>query len=388
MANKRVFYACKRVDFSPSNAFTTLTALHGVQSVGINTTFNLTPIFELGQLEIYENIEGVPNVEISLERVLDGSCPAWCLATKTASTPTLVGRSNEKVNVHLGIWNDTDTSTNTSPLSRMQASGMFPSSVGIEIPLQGPMTESISFVGNNIQWAGSYNGAPAIGDLSFGSWATSDSPLAANGSGGVNQRDNLLFGINNSSSGLDSNGTVRDPDITVLPQDIRGVSSSGTNGIDANGDFGVHVSRMSARVDLGREEMFELGRLGAYHRFVTFPVEVTTEIEIYCVSGAMVSATEFGITAGTAGAFCSDRYNLQNRTIRMATCEGTRLYLGKKNKLQSVNMGGGDAGGGNDTITYVYSNYNDFTLMHYNDATAALRPGGGSVLKHDYLAPS
>jgi hypothetical protein len=44
-----------------------------------------------------------------------------------------------------------------------------------------------------------------------------------------------------------------------------------------------------------------------------------------------------------------------------------RLWLGKKNKLSSVTYGGGDAGGGNSTVTYSYSNFNDFTVMHSGD---------------------
>jgi len=44
--------------------------------------------------------------------------------------------------------------------------------------------------------------------------------------------------------------------------------------------------------------------------------------------------------------------------------------LGTKNKLASVNYGGGDAGGGNVTVTYSYTTFNDFTVMHpHDDAT-------------------
>ena len=53
--------------------------------------------------------------------------------------------------------------------------------------------------------------------------------------------------------------------------------------------------------------------------------------------------------------------------IRIATCEGTRIFLGDKNKLASVNYGGGDAGGGNVTVTYSYTTFNDFTVLHPQD---------------------
>ena len=80
--------------------------------------------------------------------------------------------------------------------------------------------------------------------------------------------------------------------------------------------------------------------------------------------------------------------NLANRAIRIASCEGTRIWLGKKNKLASVTYGGGDAGGGNATVTYSYSTFNDFTLIHERDVFMS----GGSLSgdkwwqhRHDYM---
>ena len=45
--------------------------------------------------------------------------------------------------------------------------------------------------------------------------------------------------------------------------------------------------------------------------------------------------------------------------------------MGQKNKLSSVSYGGGDAGGGNATVTYSYTNFNDFTVMHLTDVDAS-----------------
>ena len=59
--------------------------------------------------------------------------------------------------------------------------------------------------------------------------------------------------------------------------------------------------------------------------------------------------------------------NVNNRTIRIASCDGTRIYLGRKNKLSSVNYSGGDTGGGNVTISYTFSTFNDCTVMHSQD---------------------
>ena len=57
MANNRIYYAIQQVSFGKNSAgrLGTKTAAHGLQSVGITTTFNLEQVFELGQLAIYEN---------------------------------------------------------------------------------------------------------------------------------------------------------------------------------------------------------------------------------------------------------------------------------------------------------------------------------------------
>ena len=35
--------------------------------------------------------------------------------------------------------------------------------------------------------------------------------------------------------------------------------------------------------------------------------------------------------------------------------------------MASVNYSGGDAGGGNVTVSYSFTTFNDFTVMHVND---------------------
>ena len=42
--------------------------------------------------------------------------------------------------------------------------------------------------------------------------------------------------------------------------------------------------------------------------------------------------------------------------------DGSRFDLGTKNRLSSVTYGGGDASGGNATITYSYTNFNELTV--------------------------
>ena len=92
MANNRVYYAIQQVLFRKNSSGHTVnsslitgggsyTPAHGVQSVGLSTTFNLEQVFELGQLAIYENVEGTPDIEVTMSKVLDGYPPLWILAT-------------------------------------------------------------------------------------------------------------------------------------------------------------------------------------------------------------------------------------------------------------------------------------------------------------------
>jgi hypothetical protein len=62
MVNKRLFFAVYQVGICPPgiSTFTSAHVIHGLQSVGLTTNFNLQQVFEIGQLEIYENIEQIP----------------------------------------------------------------------------------------------------------------------------------------------------------------------------------------------------------------------------------------------------------------------------------------------------------------------------------------
>lgn len=375
--NKRIFYAAKQLALRPdATAGSAQVVVHGAQSASLSTNFNLDQVFELGQISIYNNIEDIPDVEISVTKVLDGYPPAYLIATKNASGPTLAGRSNDKVIATIGFFSDTANSAAGNALSAVEASGMYIGSFGYNFPVDDNFTEDFTLVGNDCVWK---NDAKILNStvlarsqqiVSTGFFtAGDDAPLA---SGGVNRRKHLSFAITITGTGsnmLDSNSMAADPDATILPPEVFGISSSGSNNKSNGQDFDAHIQRISCSTDLGREAINELGRFAPYHRYATFPVEVTSEVEVVTTSGSMVSATEEGIL--TTGGICGNAGNLRDRTIRIATCEGLRVYLGKKNKLASIQMGGGDAGGGNETCTYSFTNFNDFTVLHINDPHAS-----------------
>jgi hypothetical protein len=347
MANNRIYYAIQQVSMGPDE---NQTAVHGLQSVGITTNFNLEQIFELGQLALYQNVENIPEIEVTLNKVLDGYPLLYCLATElgtginsslVSEGPDLAGRQNARVDVKLGIFADTKTSATGTSISSVVCSGMYVSSVSYTFPVEGNFTEDLTLVGNDKIWGSSVSGLFPGND---------DEPLALEG---VNRRQHL------------------DMDASRFPKDIPGIGDDGINELIGGGSgHEVHFQNVTVSTDLGREAIFELGTFKAYHRYVTFPVEVTSEFEVLAVTGDGINASEEGyyttggaVATGSEGK-CEPRFNLLDQTIYLQTCEGTKIHLGNKNKLSSVNYTGGDTGGGNVTVTYSYSNFNDFVVAH------------------------
>lgn len=284
----------------------------GVQSAGFTTTFNLEDVFQLGQLDAYENVEGIPEVEITAERVLDGTKPFWLMVTDPDFT-SLKGRTaNYKADMAVSVYPDVQDSAEGTPDSTVVASGMFISSYTLSFPTDGNFTESVSLVGNDKSWGGE-EGVPS------GIFATSDAFDATVVGSGVLRSEN--FDVAGST----------------LPADVPSAD---------------HLQSIEMSVDITREDIFELGSKTPFFRAVQFPVTVTTTFEAITDKGDLVNA------------FGDGRDNLVNRTIILATDSGLTINLGTKNKLSSVTFDGFDAGGGNGTTNFEYTNSNSLTVTH------------------------
>ena len=336
MANNRVFYACQGVAIAPTGTApgdSTTTVIHGVQSIGITTNFNLEQAFELGQIQIYENIEGTPDVEVTLEKVIDGHPLIYHTATKDATSSNLVGRSKQQCIVALGIYaDDVDVITGNAP-AEVVCSGMYLSNISYTLAGDGNSTESITFVGNNKTWN------------TTAQFLTTNQSLEIPRSGGAG-----------TDAPLSGSGVARREDVLLsacqLPQSIQGITSSAIgNALDSNGATKVHIQNFTCSTDLSREDILELGRRTPYYRAPNFPVEVTSEFEVISISGDFVAADEDADS------------NTSEESIRMVTKNGLIIDLGSKNRLSSVSYGGGDATGGNATSTYSYTNFNDMKII-------------------------
>ena len=366
--NERIFYATQAVGiqkFKCGDDIAVAEMIHGLQSVGMNTNFNLEQAFELGQIEIYENIEGTPDVEMTLEKVLDGYPLIYHLATVNGldGTPAgsgLVGRSKARSDVRLGIFPDTYNNVSAGTAAAAEAevycSGMYVSSISYTLPVDGNATESVTLVGNNKQWL--ITGQKMLA-TSVDAFDGTDSPAAltvgtsagtATHSGGVQQREDVLL------SG------------SILPVGIRGIVGAGyanALGTGTSPENLVHLQNVSVSTDFSREDIMELGRKTPYARPATFPIEVSCEIEAITTSGDFINAYEFGDSA--LNTTTASGNNTQEEDIFFCTRAGYGFDLGRKNRLASVSYGGGDAGGGNASCTYSYTNFNELDVQHLGE---------------------
>ena len=322
MANNRVFYACQSVGLGPKEGGSS-TVQHGVQSVGLNSSFSFEQVFELGQIEIYENIEGVPEVEATIERVLDGQSTLYeQFGTQDSSNPgqSLLNVGDGQKSLILSVFEDNKDSNTGSVQTGVECTGMYIGNYSVSINLDGPSTESCSLVGNDKNWAA--HAAGAVG--------ADDEPAVA-----VIKRQSL-----NTSTAY-----------TSLP-----------NGVD-------QVQSISVSVVFGREDLNELGSKYPFFRAATYPTEVTCEISYLFdeTHGNVTNDPDIVGDGGDAVEKLKDVTSDQSIKIQLdeidpasgAATPAYRIDLGAKNRLTGVSLSGGDAGGGNSTVTYSYSTYNE-----------------------------
>jgi hypothetical protein len=329
-------------------------------------------------LSLYENIEDIPEIAVSMQKFLDGYSLLYHLgasydgtgAVIGATNTTLSGRADTRSDVRLVINATTEeavTSTD-SGVAELYCSGMYLSSIGYTVPTEGTCTEDVSFVGNNKKWLTDdadgqlvlINGSSGL-DTAFASIFGDDAPTYDTGH--VLRREDVC----------DTNVSAGGPSAayrytTVLPSIIEGITAATTGTMTdtiwasrAPTSAGrldtdnAHIQSFNCSVDLGRESINQLGTKTPYSRYVSFPTEVTSSLEVIAIGGDNVDALE------------TNRSNLSNHEICVALKDSTVIHLGKKNKISSITYGGGDAGGGNASITYNFSNFNDFVILHSGD---------------------
>jgi len=392
MPNNRIYYASQTAQLRPQDADTTYFGSWyqplGLQSVGMNTTFNLQQAFQLGTVELYENIENTPNVEVTMTKVIDNTAPLYtmCMGGSAGADGANGGQSlgslvNNRVNFRLGIFADNKQYVKNSASSHVVCSGMYLSRFNFTIPIDGNGTESVTLVGNHKIW----NTGTFLDQSTYGFNATTVfDPATVVGSITPTKTSGVL--TRQYVNILDS----------VLPEGSGGIKLPNSAGFaQTSGTSRPHYQSITVSADLGRENINELGKFSPYCRYTTFPIEVTSEFQVVSPNGDYVNANDFYLQD-----FCGvSKTNLKKHEIKIQintantanTCgNGMILDLGKKNVLTSVNHTGGDTGGGNVTVTYGFRNFNNFAISAsgtYADGIA-IDASTGSVSALDYKEES
>jgi hypothetical protein len=333
MANSRIYYAVQSVrlrgpsgtDVPPVNDG--WDRVRGLQTVGINTNFNLEPVYQMGQLELYDNYEEVPDVEVTLNKVLDGFPLIYGMAQGTGSLNTL---ANNRCGIQLGIFSDSATAATGTTSQLLEIEPAYVSTATYTFPTDGNFTEDVTLVANDKVWMS--------GQTDFGQYGESGTFWTTDPTGfGIARRQQ--FNLSSSllpNSGIGAGSTLRYTNGGIAP--------------------GSKISSITITANLNREEIRELGQRRPFIRYINFPVEITCEVEVTAASGDLVGVDNSNVA-------CANPKALENKAIKVVLCDGTTFDLGSKNKLTTVNYQGGDTGGGNATVTYSYQNYNDFTFI-------------------------
>jgi hypothetical protein len=355
MANKnRIFYGSQVAQIKPATTGTDYAGGWyqplGVQSVGVNNTFDTQQTFQLGSLDLYNIAENVPNVEVTINKLLDGTAPLYLmcmgglsgiagancdLSSGQLTTKGLGGLANNTVTFRLGIYDGVNSVSTGNTSDYMKCDRMYVSRLNYTFPVDGNATEELTLVGNNKKW--SQNNTAGFGAADMAGYT---------------------FDANTLKASRLARRQFIDLSTSVLPIGSGGMPE----GIDT------HLQNITISADLGRENINELGAFAPRTRYATFPVEVTSEFEVVATVGDYVNAKDFLANSGCAVSY----RNLSMLPIQINICGATgnssslSIYLGSGNQLTSVNYTGGDTGGGNATVTYSFRNYNDFYMKAVN----------------------
>lgn len=268
----RIFYACQAVSVDGS-------VVHGAQSVGITTSFNLEPVFQLGQIKPIELMSLAPNVEITLTRALtDQNATIW-----NGDFITNVGSANKTICIAVG---DDTSDLLTSNLTQIQCTGAGISGVTYTFPVDGVFTEEVSFVAQHKQ----------------------------------------IGGCNISVS-----------EDTTSKAKTRQYYSGGAPSLVTNAG---NLTNITITASINRENLFKLGQWQSYHSYANLPAEVTVEFEVSATSLDGVAWTNINACASPTGDIFESQnitLNICGKTFTMEKCKLSNVTYG------GGDTGGGNA---------------------------------------------
>ena len=342
MPNSRVYYACHAVAVQNPDSGGAITAVPGVQSVSMDTNFDLESVFQLGRLAAYDSRPVDPSVEITMSKLLDGHPTIYNLFDGS----NLAAATSTKRDVYLMVGSDKQDILNQNDPG--------PGGVGI-----GPVhnaNPTIKMTGCNLTGVtftfgsdGNFSEDITITAASKQIVATTIAAPAANPKGGgVLSRQNFLKNAGVSGS--------------QLPKAVQGKK----------------ISQITISADTGgAESFFELGNYLPFLKQAQLPIDVTIAFDVIADNHdgiGVTPTTQSGCSAplgasqtpelitlylcNASGAVAYE-FNFNDRVSPTSS-----VYNVPKAKLTSVSYSGGDTGGGNVTITYTYTAANLLRVVY------------------------
>lgn len=319
MSSNRVFYACQSVHMVPSftedqlpQDQTNWQMLKGVQSIGISTSMNSEPIFSLGKLKRASMITSKPEVTVNINRIID-SGPSIYTNTmgntpqNTMEDVLLETTANKRGGIRLNIAPDNRAATIGDSIQTLEIKPIYLSSITYNFPIDGDCTEEATLVGNTKKFD----------TIS------------------INRSDPVYFDFLDIDPPRRNNVYYTTPSVTV-------------------GDH-KHIQNIRVTLDLGtRKPLYRMGDKVPLTRFIEFPVEVKTEIEVI-----MPNNDSIGLSDGVG---CTYVNSVFDEFISVGLCNGLTINLGNNNRLIDIDVQGGNAGEDNVVTTYTYVNHNFFTF--------------------------
>ena len=209
------------------------------QSVAFNTSIDFEQVFELGTLGQIEDIEGIPQAEITGERAIPISGNTMWGAS-TGSKGAAAACQFIASAVIAGSVNVVPDNNTTGSATRLVNITGVVSNYSQNYAVEGPATESMTIVADTIAWGG--------------------------GGGGVGGANSL-------------------PTPTTKVLSRKNISSVGC------------VQSASFNVDLSREDIMCLGKKMPEFKAAQFPIECSADIEELATAGS----SSFAFTQGTTG---------------------------------------------------------------------------------------
>jgi hypothetical protein len=349
----RIFYAVQAVGIAPATganaavpgtgaggklasatAFTATNQgfewIHGLQTAGITTTFNTENLFEYGQLQVYQYIEDLPTIEITLEKVLDGHKCLYLQSVGQSGTGNVFTAAKSSCSAYMVIYPDNFSSASgTGANSFLYCSGMYVGNVNYTFGVDGNFTESITLQGYDKKWFTPDDASSFV--TPFKTAATFDAPLVT----GIARRNSIVLAS------------------STFPTEVSNNIRTGSG----------NVQNISISCDFGREDNFELGKYRPYTKFTSIPLQTTCDFEVVSLSGDIVNASGDNVVRVDAPATNGIKISLDINGTGASTPSGLfAVDLGSAVRLKSVNYTGGDTGGGNASVTYSYVAFNTFSV--------------------------